>query len=94
MNPLRVYSMGVNRLVCEAVKALLRREGIELVGMETDSVRAPAHVRALKADIVLIESHGKNNARILSGLRRLASTQRISFVDAELRIYHQEQGGP
>ncbi len=72
MNSPRVYLVGANRLVCEAVNALLRREGIELVGMETDSDLALAQVSALEPNVVLVESDGKSDAGILSALTRLA----------------------
>ena len=97
MNSPRVYLIGANRLVCEAVNALLHREGIELVGMETDSDAALAQVRALEPDVVLIESDGKSDTSVLSALTRLAYQKdkllliRISLTDKELHIYHQEQ---
>lgn len=97
MNPPRVYLIGVNRLVCEAVNALLHREGIELVGMETDSDLALAQVNALEPDVVLIESDGKSDAGILSALTRFAYKKenllliRLSLTSEELHIYHQEQ---
>lgn len=97
MNPPRVYLIGVNRLVCEGVNALLRREGIELIGMETDSKLALAQVSALEPDVVLIESDGKSDAGVLAALTQLSCDSdkllliRISVVDEELHIYHQEQ---
>jgi DNA-binding NarL/FixJ family response regulator len=97
VNPPRVYLIGVNRLVCEAVNALLHREGIELVGMEMDSDLALAQVRALQPDVVLIESDGESDTSILSALTWLVYKKenlrliRINLTNAELHIYHQEQ---
>ena len=97
MNSPRVYLIGVNRLVCEAVNLLLLREGIELVGMETDSDRALAQVHALQPDVVLIESDGKSDTHVMAALTPLAYQKdqlrliRISLAEKELHIYHQEQ---
>ena len=97
MNSPRVYLIGVNRLVCEAVNALLRQEGIELVGMETDSDLALSQLHALKPDVVLIESDGNSDTQVLAALARLAYKKenllliRINLTNEELHIYHQEQ---
>ena len=98
MNPLRVYLICANRLVCEAMNAVLHREGIELVGMETDTAAALAQVRALDPDVVLIEGDGNRvEARLMSALARLAYGRakpriiRLSLPDEELYIYYQEQ---
>ncbi len=55
MNPPRVFLICVNRLVCEAVNVLLHREGMVLLGMETDPDAALARVSALDPDIVVVE---------------------------------------
>ncbi len=94
----RVYLVCVNRLVCEAVKALLSREGIELLGMETDMDIALAQVRALDPDIVLVEGDGgKIESTLMSELTRLAYEKeklriiRLNLPQEVLRIYYQEQ---
>jgi len=55
MDPPRVFLICVNQLVCEAVNVLLRREGIVLLGMETDPKVGLDRVRTLNPDIVLVE---------------------------------------
>jgi chemotaxis response regulator CheB len=93
----RVYLIGANRLVCEAVNLLLLKEGIELVGMETDSDLALAQVRELLPDVVLIESDENSDTGVLTALTQLAYRKekllliRMSLTDKELHIYHQEQ---
>ncbi len=62
-----VFLICVNRLVCEAVNVLLSREGIKLLGMETDPQTALAQVRALRPDIVVVEGVGKRPAGLLQG---------------------------
>lgn len=57
MDPPRVFLICVNRLVCEAVNALLHREGIDLLGMETDPELGLEQVRALDPDVVLVEGY-------------------------------------
>ncbi|MDE3087906.1 MAG: hypothetical protein KGJ80_00785 [Chloroflexota bacterium] len=57
----RVYLICVNRLICEAVNALLHREGIELLGVETDPDVALKQVNALDPDIVLVEGFGADH---------------------------------
>jgi hypothetical protein len=77
---------------------LLRREGIELLGIETDAKVALSQVRALDPDIVLIEGDGKSiEATVMPALARLAyereklSLIRLSLPDEEMHIYYQEQ---
>lgn len=98
MDSPRVFLVCLNRLVCEAVNVLLRREGFALIGMETDPDTALDQIRALNPDIVLVEGDGANpETNWLSALMQLAYAQtnmriiRLSLTDEELRIYHQEQ---
>ena len=94
----RVFLICVNRLVCEAVNVVLRREGMDLLGMETDPEMALAQVRALNPDIVLVEGDGNGTeASLMTALAQVAFENenlrviRLCLTDAELRIYHQEQ---
>lgn len=97
MDPPRVFLICVNRLVCEAVNVLLRREGIELLGMETDPEAALEQIRALRPDIVLVEGDDANSEVGLTALARLVYENgnlrviRLSLLAEQLRIYHQEQ---
>lgn len=98
MDSPRVFLVCLNRLVCEAVNVLLRREGFALIGMETDPDTALDQIRALNPDIVLVEGDGTNpETNWLSSLMQIAYTQanmriiRLSLTDEELHIYHQEQ---
>ena len=98
MDPPRVFLIYINRLVCEAMDALLRREGIVLLGMEADSSTALAQVRTLDPDVVLVEGDGAPaQGRLMAELARLAYEKanlriiRLSLTDEELHIYHQEQ---
>ena len=58
MDAPRVFLICVNMLVCEAVNVLLRREGMVLLGMETDPDAALTRVKSLDPDIVLVEGLG------------------------------------
>jgi DNA-binding NarL/FixJ family response regulator len=94
----RVFLICVNRLVCEAVNALLRREGIELLGVETDLKAGLAQVRTLDPDIVLVEGDGAQiETALMSELGRLTYEReklqiiRLSLPNEMLHIYHQEQ---
>jgi hypothetical protein len=94
----RVFLICVNRLVCEAVNALLHREGIDLLGMETDADTGLARVRALDPDIVLVEGDGAGiEATLMAELARLAYERenlqiiRLSLPDEVMHIYYQEQ---
>lgn len=94
----RVFLICVNRLVCEAVNVVLRREGMDLLGMETDPETALAQVRALNPDIVLVEGDGNGTeASLMTALAQVAFENEnlrviwLCLTDAELRIYHQEQ---
>ncbi len=98
MDPPRVFLIYMNRLVCEAMDVLLRREGIELLGMEADCAAALARVRRLTPDVVLVEEDGAaTRVNLLSDLARLAYEQenlriiRLSLTAEALHIYHQEQ---
>ncbi|MBI4786832.1 MAG: hypothetical protein HY782_07285 [Chloroflexi bacterium] len=98
MDPPRVFLICVNRLVCEAVNVLLRREGIELLGMETDSNRALVQICMLQPDIVLVEGNGDGaDAGLMSRLAALVFARdnlrviRLSIGDGQVHIYHQEQ---
>ncbi len=98
MDPPRVFLIYVNRLVCEAVNALLTRDGIRLVGMETDPDLALRLVAGLQPDVVLVEGNGNGTDNSL--MSRLAARVceqenlrviRLSITDGQLHIYHQEQ---
>ncbi len=98
MDPPRVYLICVNRLVCEAVNVLLRREGMVLLGMETDPDLALAQVCALNPNVILVEGNGAGtDAALMSRLAPLVYERknlcviRLSMSDGELHIYHQEQ---
>lgn len=98
MNPPRVFLICINRLVCEAVHVLLRREGIELLGMETDPDTALERVYALQPDIVLVEGDDTvPEGRLMPQLARLAYETadlrviRLSLVGEQLCIYRREQ---
>ncbi len=98
MDPPRVYLICVNRLVCEAVNVLLRREGITLLGMETDAELALAQVCALNPSVILVEGNGAGtDAALMSRLAQLVYERknlcviRLSMSDGQLHIYHQEQ---
>ena len=68
-----MFLICVNQLVCEAVNALLSREGIDLLGMETDAESGLAQVRALDPDIVLVEGDGaKIEITLMAALARNA----------------------
>ncbi|MBI5031150.1 MAG: hypothetical protein HZB51_11530 [Chloroflexi bacterium] len=58
MDAPRVFLICVNKLVCEAVNVLLCREGMVLLGMETDPDAALNRVKSLDPDIVLVEGLG------------------------------------
>ena len=76
MDPPRVFLICVNRLVCEAVHALLRREGIVLLGMETDPKVGLDRVRTLDPDVVLVEGfspHPETLGQVGSAAPRKAS---------------------
>ncbi len=97
MEPPRVFLICVNRLVCEAVNVLLRREGIELLGMETNPEAALAQVRALRPNVVLVEGDGTSGDSILmAALTRLVYENeklriiRLNLTQQELNIYQQE----
>lgn len=62
MDAPRVFLICVNKLVCEAVNVLLRREGMVLLGMETDPDAALVRVKSLDPDIVLVEGLGTDNS--------------------------------
>lgn len=94
----RIFLICVNRLVCEAVQMVLSREGIDLIGLETDPQTALAQVRVLNPDVVVVEDNGDGtDAKLLTELARLAYEKenlriiRLSLIDEHLHIYHQEQ---
>ena len=94
----RVFLISVNQLVCEAVNALLRREGIELLGMETDPDLALAQICRLDPDVVLVEGNGTGkDARLMTNLAQLVYERkdlhviRLCLNDGQLQIYHQQQ---
>src|SRR5512136_1376353 len=98
MDKPRVFLICVNRLVCEAVNVLLRREGIELLGVETDIESGLVQVRAFDPDIVLVEGDSVQiETRLMSELARLSYEReklqiiRLSLANLALHIYHQEQ---
>ncbi|MBI4671997.1 MAG: hypothetical protein HY741_10085 [Chloroflexi bacterium] len=56
MDAPRVFLICVNRLVCEAMNILLRREGIEVVAVELNPEQALEKARAFHPNIILLES--------------------------------------
>ncbi len=74
MDTPRVFLICVNKLVCEAVNVLLRREGMVLLGMETDPDTALSRVNALDPDIVLVEGLGTEYSDDSSPLPVMSST--------------------
>lgn len=97
MDPPRVFLIYVNRLVSEAVNVLLSREGIRLIGMETDPDLAVRLISGLLPDIVLVEGNGVGTD--VSLMARLAAMLcehenlrviRLSITDGQVNIYHQE----
>ncbi len=98
MDPPSVFLIYVNRLVCDAVDALLSREGIRLIGTETDPDLAIRLVSGLLPDIVLVEGNGNGtDAGLMSRLAALVYEHenlrviRLSITDGQVHIYHQEQ---
>ena len=98
MDPPRVYLIFNNRLVCEAVDALLRREGIMLLGMETDPELALAKVCSLQPNIILVEDGCADaDGPVMSRLAQLVFERKnlililLSMNDGQLHIYHQEE---
>src|SRR5512142_455696 len=98
MDPPRVFLIYVNRLVCDAVDALLNREGIRLIGTETDPELAIRLVSGLLPDIVLVEGNGAGTDEgLMSRLATLVYEHenlrviRLSITDGQVHIYHQEQ---
>ncbi len=98
MDPPRVFLVYVNRLVCEAVNVLLSREGIRLIGMETDPDLALRLVTGLLPDVVLVEGNGAGtDAGLMSRLAAMVYEHenlriiRLSITDGQVHIYHQEQ---
>ncbi len=94
----RVFLICVNQLVCEAVNVLLSREGMELLGMETDPDLALAQISTLEPDVVLVESDGNGaDAGLMARLTSLVCEQehlrviRLCLNDGQLQIYHQER---
>lgn len=94
----RIFLICVNRLVFEAVRLMLSREGFELLGLETDLQTGLTQVRALNPDVVLVEGNdGEEDGKLLTALARLAYEKanlriiRLSLIDERLHIYHQEQ---
>lgn len=94
----RVFILSVNRLVCEAVNVLLRKEGVAPIGMDSDPENALIQIKQLNPEVLLVEG-GDEEAKglLMSTLGRLAYDNgklriiRMSLSDAELHIYHQEQ---
>ncbi len=94
----RVFLICVNRLVCEAVKMLLFKEGIDLLGMETDPETALLRIRALKPNVILVEGDGaEGDSSLMSAVTQLVCENeqmrviRLSLTQQELNIYRQEQ---
>ncbi len=98
MDSPRVYLICINRLVCEAVTMLLRREGIAFLGMETDPDLALAEIGKLEPNVVLVEGDGAQaDGALMSRLAQLVyqkrnlSVIRLSMSDGLLQVYHQER---
>ncbi len=94
MDPPRVFLICVNQLVCEAVNVLLRREGIVLLGMETDPKVGLDRVRTLNPDIVLVEGfspHPETLGQVGSTVQRRASHAGSRLMSALARIAYEKE---
>jgi chemotaxis response regulator CheB len=94
----RVFILSVNRLVCEAVNVLLRKEGVAPVGMDSDPENALLQIKRLNPEVLLVEgSDEETKGLLMPTLGRLAYDNgklriiRMSLSASELHIYHQEQ---
>ncbi len=95
---LRVFLICVNRLVCEAVDVLLRREGITPVGMDTNPVAALKRVRSLQPEVVVVEGDAAEldtdlKIQLTCLMYEMANLRVIYFdlANRELDVYSQQQ---
>ncbi len=95
---LRVFLICVNRLVCEAVYVLLRREGITLLGMETDPLTALEQVRDLRPEVVMVEGNASEftaelKVKLACLMYEMANLRVICFdlANHEIDVYSQQQ---
>ncbi len=95
---LRVFLICVNRLVCEAVDVLLRREGITPVGMETNLAAALKRVRSLQPEVVVVEGDAAEldtdlKIQLTCLMYEMANLRVIYFdlANRELDVYSQQQ---
>jgi chemotaxis response regulator CheB len=92
----RVLMFCSDTLVGAAVRLALERQGIELLGVESDTVRGLATVEALLPDVVLMEGAGWG-AEFMSAVwnvlnqRTGAQVIVINSDDNRILISHQEQ---
>lgn len=94
----RVFLICVNRLVCEAVDMLLRREGIIPLGMATDPETALKDVRSLHPEVIVVEGDATERdieLKIkLACLMHEMTNLRVVYFDLlnnELDVYTQQQ---
>jgi len=93
----RTFVLCRHTLFAQALKALLdNQEGIDLVGIETDELRARERIKTLKPDIVLVETgdEGVSVDTVLSYVVRESPQSRIvglSQGQNEIGIYYGHQ---
>jgi len=92
----KVFLIGTHTLFCEAIRTVLRGEGIEVMGMETDQQRALERVEALQPDVILVEGDGEATglaAAIFHFIHDKAGARLISlsFTTNQLSIYSRQQ---
>lgn len=93
----RTFVLCRHTLFAEAIKALLdNQEAVDLVGVETDELRAKERIKRLKPDIVLVETgdEGVSVDTVLSYVVRECPHSRIvglSQEQNEIGIYYGHQ---
>lgn len=93
----RTFVLCRNALFAQALKTLLdNQEGIDLVGIDTDESRAKESIRALKPDIVVVETGEEGVAvdSLLSYVVRESPQSRIvglSQGQNEIDVYYGHQ---
>ncbi|MFQ6016409.1 MAG: hypothetical protein ACE5NP_13310 [Anaerolineae bacterium] len=95
MRERRVFLICTHPLLCEAVQLILEREGIELIGTETDQQKALKSIQSLQPDVILVESEG-DAPELIEAISRLiqektgARLVNLSLNTNEISIYHRE----
>jgi len=85
-----------DELVCAALRLALQKQGIELLGMESDPAKGLSAIGTLLPDVVLMEGSGWDaefTAQVWLALRERTGAQviQISPEDNQILICHQEQ---